>query len=261
MAIQLSSASVLWSGRRERALRLLEKHPHAAELLRLYAALCDAWCELADQIVAERPDTNALPAFAVERVMPKVVEATLAAAPESLRSMVVTTFHGGDLQGLVRRWLADAEMSPSDRYLARASAAPIIEALNLGLGVPSDPRHCPHCGGLPQLAYFGVSGEALVTAPRHLLCSRCAQSWVYPRMVCAGCGSEDTARLPIFNDPERFPSLRIDACEACRTYLVTVDMPKDSQAVPVVDELAALPLDLYARERGFTKITPNLMGF
>jgi hypothetical protein len=29
----------------------------------------------------------------------------------------------------------------------------------------------------------------------------------------------------------------------------------------VVDEMAALPLDLYAREHGFTKIIPNLMGF
>jgi formate dehydrogenase maturation protein FdhE len=28
----------------------------------------------------------------------------------------------------------------------------------------------------------------------------------------------------------------------------------------VVDELAALPLDLYARERGLTKVTLNLMG-
>ena len=32
-------------------------------------------------------------------------------------------------------------------------------------------------------------------------------------------------------------------------------------AVPVVDEMAALPLDLYAVEQGFAKITPNLMGF
>jgi formate dehydrogenase maturation protein FdhE len=31
--------------------------------------------------------------------------------------------------------------------------------------------------------------------------------------------------------------------------------------VPVVDEMAALPLDLYAVEQGFAKITPNLMGF
>src|SRR5207237_747865 len=47
-------------------------------------------------------------------------------------------------------------------------------------------------------------------------------------------------------------------CPAC---LVTIDLPKDPAAEPVVDELAALPLDLFARERGFTKITPNLVGF
>ena len=47
----------------------------------------------------------------------------------------------------------------------------------------------------------------------------------------------------------------------CRRYLLTVDLPKDPSAVPVVDELAALPLDLFVQERGFKKITPNLMGF
>ena len=31
-------------------------------------------------------------------------------------------------------------------------------------------------------------------------------------------------------------------------------------AVPIVDELAAVPLDLYAREQGKHKIVPNLMG-
>ena len=30
--------------------------------------------------------------------------------------------------------------------------------------------------------------------------------------------------------------------------------------MPVVDELIALPLDLYVKERGFTKIVPNLMA-
>jgi formate dehydrogenase maturation protein FdhE len=31
--------------------------------------------------------------------------------------------------------------------------------------------------------------------------------------------------------------------------------------VPVVDELAAIPLDLAAAERGYAKIAANLMGF
>jgi formate dehydrogenase maturation protein FdhE len=58
-----------------------------------------------------------------------------------------------------------------------------------------------------------------------------------------------------------FPHLRIEGCSTCNRYLIDVDLGHDARAVPEVDELAALPLDLYAAERGLTKITPNLMGF
>ncbi|HEY3183666.1 MAG TPA: formate dehydrogenase accessory protein FdhE, partial [Gaiellaceae bacterium] len=58
-----------------------------------------------------------------------------------------------------------------------------------------------------------------------------------------------------------FPHLRIAGCSTCRRYLIEVDMARDPHAVPEVDELAALPLDLYAADEGLTKITPNLMGF
>jgi formate dehydrogenase maturation protein FdhE len=79
-------------------------------------------------------------------------------------------------------------------------------------------------------------------------------------MTCVGCGEEATAKLPIFADGDRLPHLRADACETCRRYLITVDLRRDPEAVPVVDELVALPLDLYAQERGFAKITPNVMA-
>jgi formate dehydrogenase maturation protein FdhE len=58
-----------------------------------------------------------------------------------------------------------------------------------------------------------------------------------------------------------FPQLRIQGCESCHAYLVHVDLARDVNAVPEVDELTAIPLDLYAQERGLRKITPNLMGF
>ena len=54
--------------------------------------------------------------------------------------------------------------------------------------------------------------------------------------------------------------MRIDGCDTCKHYVLTIDLDREPRAVPLVDELAALPLDLYARERGFTKIVPNLMG-
>jgi FdhE protein len=80
-------------------------------------------------------------------------------------------------------------------------------------------------------------------------------------MACAGCGEETGARLPVYSDADQFPHLRIDACETCRRYLLSVDLRRDAAAVPEVDELAALPLDLYAAERGLTKVVPNAMGF
>lgn len=252
----------VWEERRRRALQLADRHPHAAEILGLYAALCEASGPLADRAREDRPERARLAAYVAEQALPGVMDVTLRAGPEKLQQLVLTRFHEADLQALVERWLGGGELSLADRYLVRAGTAPVLEALPDLLGaVGDDAKRCPGCGGLPQLSYFGASGEVLVTAPRQLLCSRCSRSWPYPRMVCAGCGSTESSQLPIFADPERFPNVRVDACEACRTYLLTVEMAKEPAAVPIVDELAALPLDLYARERGFKKLTPNLVGF
>jgi FdhE protein len=79
-------------------------------------------------------------------------------------------------------------------------------------------------------------------------------------MTCPACGERSTAKLSIHADAERLPHLRADACESCRRYLITVDLRAEPEGVPEVDELGALPLDLYMQERGFAKIVPNLMG-
>ena len=43
-------------------------------------------------------------------------------------------------------------------------------------------------------------------------------------------------------------------------YLQLVDLGRDPEAIPEVDELAGLPLDLWAQERGYRKLCPNLAG-
>jgi FdhE protein len=73
--------------------------------------------------------------------------------------------------------------------------------------------------------------------------------------VMSGNGDRDRHDQPVF------PHLRIAACATCSRYLTEVDLARDARAVPEVDELAAIPLDLYAADQGLTKITPNLMGF
>lgn len=249
-----------WPLRRQRTEALLHRYAFAGQLLGFYRALLPVQERAFRAAEADQPSAPEIPTYVVERVMPDVIDVTVAHGPRQLRDGVVERFCTADLPTLVRGWLSEATLTAVERYLARASAGPVLEALERAPGTASDGRHCPACGGLPQLSYLAVTGEALVTGPRYLLCSRCAQSWVFSRMVCAGCGEQSSHRLPIYSESEQFPHVRIDGCQTCHRYLLTVDLRRDSAAVPVVDELACLPLDLYARDRGFTKIVPNLLG-
>jgi FdhE protein len=252
------------AARRERVEALLGRYPFAAEVLRLYGALVEVQERAFHAAQADKPAPREFSHYIAERVLPRVVDATAVHGPRRLRETARERFAAGDLDDLVGRWLVGEEQPDTDRYLARASSAPVLEAMGAGAGLvcqgPRDERHCPVCGGLPQVAYVSASGDDLLTAPRRLLCSRCGQSWIFQRLACPACGETADARLAIHAETERFPHIRVDACETCHRYVLTVDLRKDPKAVPIVDELAALPLDLYAQERGLSKITANMMG-
>jgi len=280
-----------WSERRWRATELGERWPFAAEVLAFYTALLPV-AEAAYRLTLERrPAPADVAAFAAEHALPPVIEVSVTSGPAALMGSVLERFHESDAAELVSRWLHGGELSAVERFLARAAAGPILEALGSAAGDacsgPRDERHCPVCGGLPQVSYLASSPEDLVTAHRYLECSRCAASWSYGRLTCPACGETDAARLPVYSElgssqaelsgnvvkpgtsesgaaPAiglNFPHVRIDACLTCMHYLLNVDRVRDGRAVPSVDELAALPLDLYAKELGMSKIVPNLMGF
>lgn len=252
-----------WAARRRRAAALAERFDFAAEPLALYAALLDARGAAYEGALRDRPDAGTLPRYAVERVLPAVMDATMEAGPELLREATLLRFHDGDLEEIVARWLRGEDLAATDRYLARAAAGPLLEALPDAAAKlkDEDAAGCPTCGAAPQLAYWADTGDALVTAPRYLGCSRCAREWVAPRMTCAFCGENTTQRLPILSAAELFPHQRVDACETCKRFVITTDLRKDAAAVPEVDEIAAIPLALAAQERGFAKTAPNLLGF
>jgi formate dehydrogenase accessory protein FdhE len=265
MSVLVSDGVSIYSERRERARELGARLDFAEQPLRLFLALVDAQERAFERALETEPGASELASFVVRDALPGVMEAAVAAGTERLREAVLLRFHDSDLEGIVEAWLAGEDEDGTDTFLARASASPVLEALpDLAASLRPrevDDRHCPRCGGLPQLAVFGETGEALLTSPRKLLCSRCSNQWVMSRMTCASCGETSGAKMPILSDVDLFPHLRIDACEICRRYLITVDQRKDPSAVPIVDELAALPLDLVAAERGYTKIARNLMGF
>jgi Protein involved in formate dehydrogenase formation len=251
-----------WEERRRRAIEIRGRWPHAEEMLRLYVALLDPQERAYRAAAADRPPAVAVAAYVAERVGPAIVEATEAAGPPLLAAGAGERLRDGRLETAVRRWLAEEGQDPVAEFLARAASAPVLEAIGpaarpaspIGLG------RCPRCGGRPQLSYLPESGESLLTAPRRLLCCRCAGTWTHERMSCPACGEQAAAKLPIFSDDERLPHLRAEACESCRCYLIAVSGRREPAAVPLVDELVALPLDLYVQERGFAKVVPNLMG-
>lgn len=284
-----------WAKRRARATQLAERWDFAAEVLGFYASLLEVQAQAYAVALTERPAPDDVAAYAAERVVPRVVGLSAAGGPPALVNGVLACFDTADFPALIARWLAGEELPAVERFVARASTGPILEACPdlspracrgaAGM-LPDDELHCPSCGGLPQLAIFEASPEDLVTAHRYLECSRCATSWAFPRLTCAACGETDTAKLVVYGEigstqaersggviksdaaardavsPEvRFPHLRVDGCTTCSRYLLTVDRERDGRAVPVVDEIGAIPLDLYAKERGMRKIVPNLMGF
>lgn len=276
----------VWAARRARAEDLLHRTPFVAEILTLYASLLPVQEEVFLEARAAPPEPGRVAAYVADNVAPRIVEATMEAGPPALRTALTERMGGGEVQAVVAAWMAGDAQPAADRYLARASLSPVLDAMQdsaaFAFPGPRDERHCPRCAGPPQLSYFAVASDDLASGGRRLVCARCDAEWGYPRMTCASCGETSGAKLPIYSEtgtaagerggvirglgPQResdalFPHVRIEGCETCGRYLMNIDMAANPLAVPVVDELVALPLDLYARDRGLTKITPNLMGF
>jgi hypothetical protein len=262
-----------WEARRARAQELRERHPFAAELLRLYLALLPAQEQAWRAAREHPPDPAQLAPWATAQVLPEVVQATTAAAPAPLREAVRRRLAAGTAEDGLPGWLAGADLAPVDRYLARASLRPALEALGeragdaCAAGDDGDGAVCPRCAGPPQLSSVAATGESLVSGGRSLLCARCGASWACSRSICPACSESGEGRLTTYAEqwgsdaPPLLPHLRIAACETCRRYLIEVDLERDPRAVPEVDELVALPLDLHATDQGLAKVTPNLMGF
>ena len=283
-AAQVTSSP--WAAHRRRAEGLHGRHRHAAQLLTLYLVLLDVWEEAWRAARADQPAPHELAGWAAEHVLERVVAATARSGPAPLATAVRALQASGTAEPLLAGWLAGAETTPVDEYLARAVLRGPLEAVDGDAACGRDPsprggRRCPSCGGRPQLSYHIDADDSLVTGRRYLACARCGGSWAYSGSSCASCGETSGARRTVFAEhrgepvvvrglasreaavagPAVFPHLRIEACESCSRYLIDVDMGRDARAVPEVDELTALPLDLFAQERGLQKIAPNLMGF
>jgi formate dehydrogenase accessory protein FdhE len=149
--------------------------------------------------------------------------------------------------GAFAQFFSRAFLQPNAEFrAARVPRAPVVVT----------PRVCPLCGSRPLLGVLRPEGDG---GKRFLLCSFCSQEWEFRRILCPTCGEEAEEKLPVYV-AEQFPHIRVETCDTCKFYLRTIDLTKDGNAVPIVDDLAAIPLTLWAHEHGYARLQPNLLG-
>jgi formate dehydrogenase accessory protein FdhE len=153
----------------------------------------------------------------------------------------------------------DQQVGAFAQFLARAFLQPYAEfrgTLTTAAPIVVTTRLCPLCGSRPLLGVLRPEGDG---GKRFLVCSFCSYEWEFRRILCPTCGEEAEGKLPVYV-AEQMPHVRVEACDTCKFYLRTVDLTKDGHAVPLVDDLSAIPLTLWAHEKGYSRLQPNLLG-
>jgi len=262
----LKSVSV-WDRRIARAGELVEKQPAAAELLRFYQGVARFQKSVYEKLArAEGHEPAVLLAFLPELI--SLVRQTGSTALQQTAEALgrsLQEFPGESknelLQMLTAVWQHQEEpekLSAEMLFFLNTLLQPYAEYLAQQTGPQAESAQslCPFCGSRPQLAVLKPEGDG---GKRFLVCSLCSTEWTFRRVLCPGCGEEHKDRLPIFVAKE-FDHVRIDACDTCHTYIKSIDLTKDGLAVPVVDELATVSLNLWAEENKYRKLSPNLFG-
>lgn len=104
---------------------------------------------------------------------------------------------------------------------------------------------CPICGGEPDFAF--LDGDA---GARHLVCARCDNSWLFPRIKCAFCDTTEPSDLSYY--PSTDDVHRVYVCLQCKRYLKAVDKRGSPRPVSIeVERVSTMDLDLEAREQGY----------
>jgi formate dehydrogenase accessory protein FdhE len=271
-----------WDRRIGRANELASSYPFSAEGLHYYARVAtfqkglyrQIQKALADssKISSERPLRDELDLFLLLPRFPEFLSTIQQIAPAPLAQASGALVQKGPAawqHAIEHFWHGEPELAGgadeteqvqfSDRVIAWMFLQPYAEYLadhrEIAV-VDGTPSTCPLCGGKPVVGVLRSEGDG---AKKSLICMLCAHEWAFRRIYCPACGEEREPQMAYYSAPE-IAHVRVDVCDTCHTYLKSVDLTKTGLAVAVVDELATIPLDLWAREHGYEKLQINLLG-
>jgi formate dehydrogenase accessory protein FdhE len=266
-----------YDARIRRAEYLASRHPFAAEVLRFYAQVAEFQKSLYSQAKTAKasPDSAAttlragLPSIQINELLPHLdtfLSLIERAGPSPLANAArqISRFDATAKRSMLEAYwdlagLNDQLIGPFAQFIPRAFAQPLAELAAQNVSAPpalTTPHTCPLCGGQPFLGVLRQEGDG---GKRQLVCSFCLREWDFRRIYCPACGEADEKKLPVYV-AEQFPHIRVEACETCKIYIRTIDLTRDGNAVPLVDDLAAIPLSLWSHDRGYTRLHPNLLG-
>jgi FdhE protein len=272
----MSALPTDWDLRIARACHLAAEHPSATEILTFYAGLAAYQRSLGGRAVSQprRMTEEFADAIDLEVASDSVADFlvwTRRIAPRELSSAVTAadSLTRDDWASLMRRLLggdddeSGALRDAAIRFVVEAVLQPFAEALAIprrgllmkGLESRADTTRCSICGGIPVVGVLRESGHG---AKRTLMCGLCLSEWDFPRVMCPVCKEQRFEALPVYTS-EAFEHVRVEACDTCKRFLKTIDLTKNGLAVPIVDDLASVPLDLWAREQGYRRIRENLL--
>lgn len=224
----------------QRALRarvLAGRYPASREVLVFYAGLAD-W----------QNNVHSTNVQGLRPVFPSLLDLVKRAAPPALADSA-RRLGAEDFDRIITEYASSPGSFCELQFFARALLQPYAAALPAGLD-------CSWCSYSPQVGCLVPQADGLAF---EITCGLCLRRRAFPRTRCPGCQESTESRLSSFTAPD-FPNLRIHACDSCQGYLQVADLSRDPAAIPEVDELAGLPLDLWAQERGYHKFQPNLAG-
>ena len=239
-----------------RADRLAATQHSAAPLLKFYAELARFQKPVFSELQSKsETDLRALLCY-----FPALVKLVSRTGTELLARFAAENLQSADAQlGLLSAtWEGGEVLDPAGRFYARVLVQPYAEYLASrgDIHPNSAGSTCPFCNARPVAGVLRGEGDG---GKRWLLCSLCSTEWQYRRVLCPGCGEENKDKLPIYTAAE-FPAARVDACDTCQTYLKSIDLTKDGHAIPAVDEIATVALNIWAEERDYVKLETNLLG-
>jgi len=262
-------AASIWQRRIQRAQELAEKHSFSREILGFYVHLArfqeKQHFELTKALARQSSDLHReLGAEELSELRSRLSSFLSMAekhGPQKLAELageLSTRDEASQTALLSSSWISHSS-SDVKTIMALLFLQPYAELLR-SRAKPAKSFHtyaiCPFCNRKPG---FGVMRQMGDGAARSLVCSFCLAEWEFRRLVCPGCGEENDRKLSVFTANE-FDYMRVECCESCKTYMKTIDLTRNGNAEPLVDELASAPLDLWAREQGYAKLQNNLLG-